>query len=125
MNKLTNRWICADTIRRIFAGWAVCQHPFHQPPELFKAIEVLVEFCEPDRNGMVRVRSLPLFLERLEEAIKALPICDVWNRPRKGNAKYVFVSRYFTVNPEYDFIDIDALARNVSRDIGRHILSDE
>lgn len=74
---------------------------------------------------MIRVRSVPLFLKRLELAIKALPICAIWNRPRKGKHMHVFVSRYSAPKPEYDFIDIDALARNVSRDLGRHIISDE
>ena len=38
---------------------------------------------------------------------------DNWNKAKKGNAEIVFTSRYSQPDPDYDFIDLDALLCNV------------
>ena len=43
---------------------------------------------------------------------------DNWNKSKKGNAEVQFVSRYSgQPDPDYGFIDLDALLRNVCLDI--------
>ena len=43
---------------------------------------------------------------------------DNWNKSKKGNVEIQFTSRYSgREDPDYDFIDLDALLKNVCMDI--------
>lgn len=103
-----------------FAHWAVRQHPYHRPDGLFDITDRLQEVARAWPDG---VSSLPMWrvpgwlaLERwMREALKDHPVLDTWNIPRSGHTvQMLATSRYWTVKAEHDFIDIDALLRNVA-----------
>lgn len=102
-----------------FAHWAVRQHPYHRPDGLFDLVDCISAAAQAWPDG---VKSLPMWrvsgwleIEAwLREALKDHPILTAWNTPRSGHTRNVATSRYWTVKPEDDFIDIDALLRNVA-----------
>ena len=50
--------------------------------------------------------------------LKSIPEFNLWNERKNGNkAPYSFVSRYSQPHPDNDFIDLDALTRNVANAI--------
>ena len=44
------------------------------------------------------------------------PFLD-WNKSKKGKEEILFTSRFSKTDPDYDFIDLDALLCNVCLDI--------
>ena len=100
------------------AHWAVCQSPYHRPDNLevvldkFNSIIALV----PDYPTI----SYAEIRELLEE-LKEIPEFKLWNERKNGNqAQYKFTDRYSGKgNPDDDFIDLDALIRNVANSIVR------
>lgn len=59
-------------------------------------------------------KELLKFLKAKFEEIKTI---EKWNHSKIGNHKYVFVDRYTSIKPDYDFIGLDALASNVAHDL--------
>jgi hypothetical protein len=118
------RLISANDVFGHMAMWAVKQHPFHEPPDLF-------EVCKSIREAAVKdfpdgAPSLPMrwfedardLSHWLQTALAGHPTLLLWNTPRSGhNQQYVFSSRYGGPAPEHDFIDIDALLGNVARGV--------
>ena len=100
------------------AHWAVCQSPYHRPENLevvldkFNSIILLVPDYPTMSYGEIR--------ELLDE-LKEIPEFKLWNERKNGNqAQYKFTSRYDGKgNPDDDFIDLDALIRNVANSIVR------
>lgn len=115
------RWIYRheNELRRALAGWAVSQHPFHRPPMLFEACESFIGYMTQKSRtvgGVLRLSHKNLYNQTLEFCLKS-PLVVRWNNPKKRKHTMVFASRYFGVKPEYDFIDLSALARNVTRQL--------
>ena len=103
-----------------FACWAVRQSPYLMPENLEQGIE---EFSK----GLSRYIEFPIMtLKELREiidiAIKNSPIIRAWNVPKKGNPRFGVCSRYDRPKPDYDFIGLDALARNISHSVWLDIL---
>ncbi|HXJ61874.1 MAG TPA: hypothetical protein VNU68_34985 [Verrucomicrobiae bacterium] len=107
------------------AMWAVRQHPYGQPNGLFELCEAVREAAKawPDGVPSLRMWRVGGWLE-LERWLR--PIFDAhwapteWNKPRSGHTvQIMFTSRYDTPKPEHDFIDIDALLRNVAMGVWR------
>lgn len=111
-------WRHANSLRRALSGYAVSQHPYHAPPDLFKVVESCVKWFKPDRNEMIHIRIGSL-LKQLQRFLVLNRSSLAWNKPKKGNHKIIFTSRYWSPKPQYDFIDLDALAMNVSRELLR------
>lgn len=112
------KWIYRheNEFRRALACWAVSQHPCHRPPKLFKACDAFVEFIALIYRGKYRVHSRTI-RKIISEFCRNNKFTVPWNKPRKGKHTMVFSSRYFGPKPEYDFIDLDALATNITRQI--------
>lgn len=103
------------------AYWATRQHPYGRPAGLFEITDTMR--AAATQNWPDGVSSLPMLwvedwrdVERwLREALDNHPVLTNWNTPKSGHTQQVvFSSRYDAPRPEHDFIDIDALLRNVA-----------
>jgi len=121
------RLVTASTLIGQLARFAVEQHPYHRPEGLFELVELLWRMTEQAWHDGDAELPMTWFddameLERwLHDALwsvqRANQILTAWNTPSsKHKAPVVFVSRYDTPRQEDDFIDLDALLRNVSRE---------
>lgn len=122
-NPLKPRWIYRheNELMRALAGWAVSQHPYHKPPGLFTACWDFVHTLANTHRSSMRVIRLHTgtIRKHVSEFCRTNPIVRRWNKPKKGRHTMVFTSCYNEVNPEFDFIDLDALAGNIVRQLLR------
>ncbi len=116
------RLLSVRALQGPLAYFAVTQHPYRDPPRLAEVMAALeahaaVTFDGPDifptawfSDAMTVERWVRTALEgRVQDVLTA------WNTPRIGSAPTIaFSSRYGGPLPERDFIDIDALLRNVA-----------
>ena len=98
--------------------------PYLYPDNLLEVIEQFhsniepyFKFLEPSDLGFLK-----LDLTELEKFIRgnlmSIPEFLLWNERKNGRDGYGFVSRYSgETNPDDDFIDLDALIRNISHEI--------
>ena len=105
------------------ARWAIQQHPYGAPEGLFELSAKIAEAAQSWDIGppSLKMREFEGWLEVerwIADVLLDHPILKAWNTPRSGHdAPFVAVSRYWSVKPEHDFIDIDALLRNVARSV--------
>jgi hypothetical protein len=118
--------ITASALCGYLARWAVELHPYRRPDGLFEVIETVYAATQAEWDD--GVTSLPMrwfdgwlpVEQWLEATLHDNTILAEWNRPRSGhNAQIVFTSRYDTIKPEHDFIDLGALLRNAALDAWR------
>jgi hypothetical protein len=108
-----------------FAEWAVRQSPYDVPDGLESAIDKLVFWFRPRTNKRTigEFEILSTTSHELEQdilaAFHAIPEVLAWNERKNGNdSPLQFVSMYDGApDPDNDFIDIQALARNVAHDL--------
>lgn len=105
------------------AKWAVFQSPYHRPDNLEIVLDKLNEGFGKwgnDNLGFEKFtyKNLKNFLDR---ELKKIPEFLLWNERKNGNqSQYKFTDRYSKDdNPDDDFIDLDALIRNVANSIIR------
>jgi hypothetical protein len=106
------------------AYWAYVQHPFKHPALLTDIVSLIGRAAERTfelKRPLSHWFRSGIEIERwLREQVwdfypTANMIFTTWNTPRSGHgASVVFSSRYGGPAPEHDFIDIDALLRNVA-----------
>lgn len=102
------------------AHWAVRQHPYGRPDGLFDVTDALAEASESWPDGVPSLRmwrvSGWIEIERwMRAALKDHAVLAAWNAPRSGHTQQIVASsRYWGPKPDDDFIDIDALLRNVA-----------
>lgn len=104
------------------ARCAVMQHPYNAPPRLENVTAGLKYHAQAtfadgvDNHRMHWFTSRQDFEGWLRDALKPVEdIMQMWNTPRSGHTSGIaFVSRYDGPAAEDDFIDIDALLRNVA-----------
>lgn len=107
------------------ARWAVRQHPYGRPDGLFDVTDAITKAAETWPDGvsslhMWRVAEWREIEDWLRLALADHPVLAAWNKPRSGHgASIVFTSRYGGPASEDDFIDIDALLRNVALSVWR------
>ena len=116
------------------AKWAVRQSPYHAPDGL---VAVLIEFkiritnreCREKLAGATHEFPYPEAIRAdhetlnkiLREDLLTLPRVLLWNERKNGNkSPYGFTSRYSQPHPDDDFIDLDALVRNITIDCIKH-----
>ena len=105
------------------AMWAVKQSPYNKPDNLEDAIAWLETYIiaeldvKPSGFIYITIRDLREFLNK---AFDSITLIAAWNEPKiqTGALFQGSSSRYHTTKPDYDFIDLDALARNVSHTCG-------
>ena len=94
--------------------WAIRQSPYGYPSNLKKGLEEFKEnYSEADYHKMT-IKELQ---EVIAKAIEKSPTIKSWNNPKKGKHTMVFTSRYNSVKPDYDFIDLTALGRNTGHSV--------
>jgi len=108
------------------AMWATRQSPYHAPDFL---TDVLREFQISAINDKCHETHYGCFwfnldkespASHLSKILKEHLLCDpkvrAWNNRKNGNqSPFGFVSRYDKPSPDNDFIDLDALVRNIAR----------
>lgn len=99
------------------ANWSVQQSPYHRPENLEIVLDSFdyeirekKDYFHASYDELIRI---------LDVGLKKIPEFLKWNERKNGNQnEYKFVSRYSTnENPDDDFIDLDALIRNVANSI--------
>jgi len=123
MNK--NIFVTKSELLGTIAKYAVSQSPYHRPDNLELVLDKLNEAISPvfDRADLGvgefsdRV-SLEAFISR---HLAKIPEYVAWNERKNGNeAPLQLTSRYDTgEDPDNDFIDLEALERNVAVEIER------
>lgn len=115
--------LSVDDILGTFAMWAVKQSPYAAPENLMECISDLKHWVEQDFDfsdmGFTKktIEELRAYLEEVFEKIDSTAKLNV---PKKdsGSIMQGSSSRYHTTKPDYDFIDLGALARNISHTCG-------
>jgi hypothetical protein len=109
-----------DEVLGALADWAVQQSPYVCPDNLQQALEEFARELPFDREspaGCIFETSCQWLHKMVRDLIDACPSILAWNKPKLGQHMVVFTSRYDRPNPDYDFIDLDALARNVAHSV--------
>ena len=105
------------------AKWAVKQSPYHRPDNLEVVLDKLNEQIgkwSAENMGYEKFTYNKL-RDYLNRELKKIPEFLLWNERKNGNqSEYKFIDRYSKDdNPDDDFIDLDALIRNVTNSIVR------
>lgn len=104
------------------ASWAVQQSPYPVPEKLeialssFNSLWPRGEYAQFESPTDLRFVVLST-MHMVEEII-------AWNQRKNGRDGPAFVSRYSEPHPDNDFIDLDALARNIAMECW-HAAADE
>jgi hypothetical protein len=102
------------------AKWAVAQSPYHRPDNLETVLDKLNESLGEWKDNLgYREMTYPYIKEYLKTLLYQIPEFMLWNERKNGNkSKFQFVTRYSkNIDPDNDFIDIDALICNVANGI--------
>lgn len=100
------------------AHWAVCQSPYHRPDNLETVLDSF-------NQAISTISDYPAFsydeIRELLQGLKEIPEFVAWNERKNGNqSQDKFTSRFDGKgNPDDDFIDLDALIRNVANSLFR------
>ncbi|MDB5556979.1 MAG: hypothetical protein JWL86_6963 [Rhizobium sp.] len=118
-------YVMKSQLLGVFAKYAVSQSPYDCPDNLELVISELSKGIDSQfKNAPLGVAKFPNW-QTLEEilglVLATIPEYVAWNDRKNGNdAPLHFTSRYDTgSNPDDDFIDLDALQRNVVTEIDR------
>lgn len=116
------------------AYWVVRQSPYTKPEALSDVVGEYHEFVSKIWNSQRVSIEVPIELSFHdvkglvnEDVFARIPAIRALNRPKAGgDVSMMFVSRYSrAIDPDCDFIDLGALARNVFYGIVRHYLNDQ
>jgi hypothetical protein len=113
------RWAFQSQIAGHYASWAIRQSPYPVPDNLEQVIKDFISYTSDKFNshGMANLTQD----EIRDMVLEHISTCDqakLWNERKSGNqAPYNFTSRYWKINPDDDFIDLDALAMNIARSV--------
>lgn len=112
-------WVCRKNFIGSLAKWAVMQSPYSYPENLETVLLKFSDHIAPYFDNL----DMKLFsVFEVEEFVKGnlitIPEFLNWNERKNGREGMGFVSRFDGArNPDDDFIDLDALYRNISHDI--------
>jgi|SRR3990167_1176566 len=105
------------------AKWAVVQSPYHRPDNLEIVLDKFNENMGKWSNDNMGYEKFTYkrLIDFLNRELKRIPEFMLWNERKNGNqSQYKFTDRYSGEgNPDDDFIDLDALIRNVANSIVR------
>jgi hypothetical protein len=110
-----------------FAMWAVRLSPYLLPAGLEKGIEELDEQLHSNiRAGdeqLIETTYADL-RENIRNAISNSKTIASWNVAKMGTGP-VFVSAYSHPEPDHDYIDLDAMARNIAQSVWSELFCDD
>lgn len=107
----------------LVAKHAIGATPYHRPDNLEIVIDKLNDIITPFFKKDEEFEFMELDYEAIKEFVfkhtTAIPEFEAWNEPKiKSDSPWIGTSsRYHSIKPDYDFIDLHALARNVANDI--------
>lgn len=108
-------WYMRSGFLAAFAYWVVAQSPYDAPDITLalRAFQKFVAGSVPDGAPVkFTYEQMKEFIN--EKVFESIPEIEQLNHPKiDTGAKYMFCSRYDSPKPDYDFIDLGALARNV------------
>lgn len=120
----TKRLVTHKNIIGHLARWSIQQHPYGRPEGLFALAEKIVAAAQSWDVGPPSLKMHEFAdwqeVERwLYATLEGDPILIAWNTPRSGHTQQIVASSRYWGGPraEDDFIDIDALLRNVARSV--------
>lgn len=104
------------------AKCAVMQSPYHRPDNLEvvldKLNELTREISKNDASNYCKEFDSIIDLKKwLKEILTKIPEFLAWNERENGGKGFSFVSARSQPHPDNDFIDLDALYRNVATGI--------
>lgn len=102
------------------AKWSVSQSPYHRPDNLEIVLDKFNAIILPifGKEYFIKFDDFKQLNTFIKEHLRTIPEYMKWNERKNGNqAQYSFSSRYDTPHPDNDFIDLDALERNITREI--------
>ncbi len=114
--------ITSNSVMGALAKWAVRQSPYHRPENLEIVLDKFYALIkgELDDTPSKYIKKFDSWKELyvwLESRLKSIPEFLLWNERKNGNqAPYGFSSRYDSPEPDNDFIDLDALIRNIANE---------
>ena len=114
-----------NTLCGYVALMAIQQSPYVCPDNLELVLRKFAENAQELASfvdgGMVFFRfHQPKGIELvLRQALLSIPEAEAWNEPKSGHGEQnIFVGRHSPqVSPDDDFIDLDALVRNISQSV--------
>lgn len=118
-------YVSKSYILGTFAKYAVAQSPYHRPDNLEVVLDKFNEIISPafaKADLGIGEFSDHLTLEAfLHRCLAQIPEYVAWNDRKNGNESSMqFTSRYDTgSDPDDDFIDLEALERNVAVEISK------
>lgn len=105
------------------ASWAVQQSPYPVPEKLEPAL-LAFHANWPHNEDYTTFDRVGVLEQAIAETIAKVPEIVAWNSRKNGRDGPAFVSRYSQPDPDNDFIDLDALARNIAMECW-HAAADE
>ncbi len=103
-----------------FANWVTRQSPYHVPIFLQAAVEFDAYVLSMMEGEEVKKFSYDDVSDMIAENVfEKIPAVLALNMP-KVTTGYGYLNRHEKPHPDYDFIDLGALARNIFYDIIRH-----
>jgi len=129
---VTGLLITSRSVQGKLAEWVCRQHPYRSVAGV-DAVNVALDrhFDEEWTEGcaslpMRRFETWAALQTWLHEKLDGHPQMTAWNTPKiDTGAEIMFSSRYDTPKQEYDFIDLDALLRNVALETWREAERDD
>ncbi len=106
-----------NTILGAFAKWITRQSPkIENIAPLLQIVDGELAIRE-EGHGVTKFQNKSHLKSFLYDLIFTTPIKELnvseWSRKSGTEQGNVYVSRYFYPKPEYDFVDLDALLRNI------------
>lgn len=105
------------------AKWAIKQSPYLYPKDILIVLDKFDDHIDPyftkENAGMCKFKLLEL-RDFIEANLKTIPEYLAWNERingRAGHGVVCILDDDFEKDPDDDFIDLDALVRNISHDI--------
>ena len=107
-------WFCKSTLLGKFAEWVVRQSPY-DTPDIIKPLKAFNTYLETrftrDMPESFTYKELSDFIS--EDVFENIADIEVLNHRKNGRDGMGFCSRYDKPEPDDDFIDLSALARNI------------
>ena len=107
-------WFMRSDFLGAFAYWAVAQSPY-DTPDIMPALKAFAEYLSAKiKENPVKFTYTELQEFINEKVFESIPEIEKLNHPKIDvGQKINFCGRDFEPKPDYDFIDLNALARNI------------
>lgn len=112
--------ITSRSVLGALASCAVRQSPYHRPDNLEVVLDKFFELIKEEINETTEkyIKKFDSWKEChdwIADKLNTIPEFLLWNeRKNGGKSQYAVVSRFNDIDPDNDFIDLDALTRNIT-----------